>query len=107
MKRQTAFFDAAGRKVEIYQMTKGQKLAMAAVNVRNQQAVIQRLWVILEALFVKSSDWRKFDDALVSGKIEYDAAEKFANDVIAYEWPEPQDEPDTPEVAPDTGDDYS
>lgn len=86
-KRRTAWFNAAGRQVELYEMTDGQRIAMAAVNARDNRAVVQRLWQVLESLFVDPADFERLDTAVVTGKVDWPAMEKFSQDVAGYEWP--------------------
>lgn len=85
--RRTASFDAAGRTVELYEMTDGQKMALGAVNTRDSQSVIRRMWAVLESLFVNPDDFQRLDDALVQGRVHIKAVEKFASDVLRHEWP--------------------
>lgn len=85
--RRTAWFNAAGRQVELYEMTDGQKVALAAVNARDPQAVMRRLWQVLESLFVHPGDFERLDNAVVSGRVDWDSVEKFYHTVLQHEWP--------------------
>jgi hypothetical protein len=86
--RQTAKLPFKGKAVEVYRPTDGQAavIFLAAQGKGDNSKAVSRFFQVLENLVVKSSDWDRMEDLMISGDALVKDFSDFFQSVYSYEW---------------------
>jgi hypothetical protein len=88
--RQTAKIPFHGKPIELYRPKEAQAtiIYVSAKRKGDGTQAALRFFQVLEALVVKSEDWDRIEELMISGDVEMKDFSELTEALFSYDWPE-------------------